>query len=84
MLVYHCWCLEALGLSVTHINEYGTIFWFKDESRLLFHRIDGPAIEWTDGSKRWYLNDLNYTFDEFIAKTPIPEVEKTRLMLIYA
>jgi hypothetical protein len=33
------------------------------------HREDGPAIEWADGSKAWYLNDKNYTKSEFLEKT---------------
>ncbi len=29
------------------------------------HRTDGPAIEWADGNKRWYLNDKEYTFKNY-------------------
>lgn len=25
------------------------------------HREDGPAIEWNDGSKNWFLNHKEYT-----------------------
>jgi hypothetical protein len=25
------------------------------------HREDGPAVEYVDGTKRWYLNDVQYT-----------------------
>ena len=28
--------------------------WRNDEGRR--HRLDGPAIEWTDGDKEWWLN----------------------------
>ena len=31
----------------------GSVCWYKDD---LFHRLDGPAIEWTNGRKKWYLN----------------------------
>jgi len=34
------------------INEYGSSY-YKD-GRL--HRTDGPAVEWYDGEKWWYLN----------------------------
>ena len=29
------------------------------------HREDGPAIEWINGIKYWYLNDINYTEDQY-------------------
>ena len=29
------------------------------------HREDGPAVEYSNGSKRWYLNDQQYTEQEF-------------------
>lgn len=32
-------------------------FWFKEGK---CHREDGPAVEWTDGSKSWYLEDKLY------------------------
>lgn len=33
-------------------NEYGT-FWTKDG---VYHREDGPAMEYTDGTKIWWIN----------------------------
>lgn len=39
-----------------HIDEYGTKFYFADREMTILHREDGPAIEWADGSKAWYLN----------------------------
>jgi len=32
---------------------HGVNYWFKDDQ---FHREDGPAIEWNDGTQFWYLN----------------------------
>jgi len=40
----------------------GSEFWFKDGKP---HREDGPAIEWTDGSKFWYVNGNELTEEEF-------------------
>jgi len=37
------------------IDDNGNIFWHKWET-IKLHREDGPAIEWNDGSKWWYLN----------------------------
>jgi hypothetical protein len=30
------------------------------------HRIDGPAIEYASGHAFWYLNDKEYSFEEYI------------------
>jgi len=38
----------------TEINSDGIRFWKNADGKL--HREDGPAIEYTDGSKSWYLN----------------------------
>ena len=29
------------------------------------HREDGPAIEWANGNKWWYLNDKEYSEEEW-------------------
>jgi antitoxin component YwqK of YwqJK toxin-antitoxin module len=39
----------------TTIINYGK-FYYKDAKMEILHREDGPAIEWADGSKSWYLN----------------------------
>ena len=39
------------------ITEDGNKFYFSDKEMEIRHREDGPAIEWTDGGKEWYLND---------------------------
>ena len=39
-----------------HIDEYDTKFYFADREMTTLHREDGPAIEWADGSKSWWLN----------------------------
>ena len=36
-------------------NSYGT-YYYKDEDCTIYHREDGPAIEYADGDKSWYLN----------------------------
>ena len=33
------------------------------------HRVDGPATEWANGRKRWFLNDKEYTEEEFLKST---------------
>ena len=38
---------------VLEIDEYGNKFRYLND---MFHREDGPAVEYSDGSKYWYLN----------------------------
>ena len=35
------------------INKDGR-FWYNDEGKL--HKDNGPAAEWSDGTKEWFLN----------------------------
>jgi hypothetical protein len=37
------------------VDEYGTKSWWVDGKR---HRFDGPAIDWSDGYKAWYINNI--------------------------
>jgi hypothetical protein len=56
---------------VTVDNE-GTICWYQNGLR---HRLDGPAIEWADGDKSWYIEDEKYTEAEFSQKmNPVKEL----------
>ena len=36
------------------VDEEGTILWYNKSNKL--HREDGPAVEYADGYKAWYLN----------------------------
>jgi len=36
-------------------DEFGTKYWYNKEG--LYHREDGPAIEYSDGSNAWYINN---------------------------
>ena len=39
------------------INAYGTKEWRLNGQ---LHRTDGPAIEWANGTKVWYLHGIRY------------------------
>jgi hypothetical protein len=39
-----------------HINEYGYKCYFSDRNMKIRHREDGPAVEFADGYKEWYIN----------------------------
>ena len=43
------------------VDEHGNIFYFNELVQL--HREDGPAIEYADGSKAWYINDKRHRED---------------------
>jgi hypothetical protein len=45
------------------INELGSKLYYKDKAMTILHREDGPAIEWWDGSKSWYLNGKRHRED---------------------
>ena len=37
------------------VDDNGDISWFNESNQL--HREEGPAVEYSDGEKRWYRND---------------------------
>jgi len=39
-----------------HIDTDGNKFYHKDREMTILHRLDGPAVEYVDGSKAWYVN----------------------------
>jgi hypothetical protein len=43
------------------ISNFGTKRWYND--RWEFHREDGPAIEFNDGSKSWFINGKLHRLD---------------------
>jgi hypothetical protein len=50
-------------MKITRI-EYPSIIEWRNENGLL-HREDGPAIEYLNGDKEWYLNGMEHTEQEF-------------------
>jgi len=55
------------------INKSGYKVWYKDG---LKHREDGPAIEWKNGDKKWWLNNVQYTKQEWIIATRKIKIER--------
>ena len=49
------------------MDSEGTMRWY-DLKTSKYHRVDGPAIEYADGDKYWYLDGVEYTESEFNAK----------------
>ena len=41
----------------------GDIFYYKDPGKTILHRLDGPAIEWANGAKEWFVNGELHRLD---------------------
>ena len=39
------------------VGDSGTTRWYKDAKMSILHRVGGPAMEYADGDKSWWLND---------------------------
>jgi hypothetical protein len=46
-----------------HIYEDGNEFYYKDREMKIRHRLDGPAIKWSDGGKFWLVDDKFHRLD---------------------
>ena len=49
---------------IVEVDKYGTRRWYNESKQL--HRTDGPAVEFPNGSKSWYLNGVLITENEFL------------------
>ena len=45
------------------IDENGDKFYYSDKEMTVRHREDGPAFEYSDGSKLWYINGERHCED---------------------
>jgi len=45
------------------IDTDGNKFYYKDKAMTIYHRLDGPAIEYTDGHKEWWVNGKKHRLD---------------------
>lgn len=43
------------------VDEDKTISWYNDKGQL--HRLDGPAVEWADGDKEWWVEGKPHRLD---------------------
>ena len=42
---------------INHGSWDDGIYYYKDPNHTILHREDGPAVEYANGDKCWYLND---------------------------
>ena len=54
------WLDRPSNFSGIVIEEDNDKFWYQNG---LFHRADGPAIEWSNGTKMWYQNGQLHRLD---------------------
>jgi len=45
------------------IDRYGDKRYYKDKAMTMLHRTDGPAIEYTNGHKVWYVDNKLHRTD---------------------
>jgi hypothetical protein len=45
------------------VDQRGNKFWRVPYPYLVYHRTGGPAIEWVDGDKWWFLNGEHHRTD---------------------
>jgi hypothetical protein len=50
------------------ISSDGNKFYYKDKKKTIHHRVDGPAIEYVDGYKLWYVDGKRHRLDGPAAK----------------
>ena len=46
---------------ITRTN--GDKYYYKDKAKTILHRLDGPAYEYADGYKEWYVNGKLHRLD---------------------
>ena len=47
------------------VDDYGKQQWYRNNK---LHREDGPAIIYSDGEKKWYLEGKDYREEDYHAK----------------
>ena len=57
-------------------DEEGNCYWQKPDGTL--HRLDGPAIILSDGTKSWYIDDKRYSEEDFKKKIAESEYASTK------
>lgn len=54
------------SVSEPYVDYDGDIIWRNAKGQ--YHRLDGPAWEWPDGYKAWYIDDKKYSEEEWREK----------------
>ena len=62
------------------LDSDGSKFWYLNNK---WHREDGPAVERSNGTKRWFLNDEEVTWQQLF-RNANGDLEKECRILTYA
>jgi hypothetical protein len=65
----------------SYINANNTVTWYNEQDAC--HRVDGPAVIYSNGSAAWYLDGNVYPFKEYLKLAPITDEQKLLLRLQY-
>lgn len=68
-----------MAISKKEITSSGSIVYYHRNGHV--HREDGPAYITTKGYVKYCLHGVEYDFDEWIKRTPIPDEDKVLLIL---
>jgi hypothetical protein len=69
-------------MSEMYIDSDGNKRWRNEYGQL--HRLDGPAVEWADGEKEWWVNgDWCTNFKDFQKAAKLTDNQITILKLKY-
>ena len=61
------WSIPASTCKIeVKVHSNGIKYWYQNGQ---LHRVDGPAIEYSDGSKKWYIEGNELTEEEFLSGT---------------
>jgi len=55
--------MQTYKVTVGCVGCNKTIRWYNDNDKEKLHRLDGPAIEYADGSKSWYVDGKLHRLD---------------------
>ena len=45
------------------IDKNGNKYYYKDRELTILHRTNGHAVEWSDGTKYWYIDGVRHRTD---------------------
>jgi hypothetical protein len=66
----------------SYLHKDGERFWYNSAGER--HRDDGPAIVFTDGTFGWRLYGCQYSLEDWLKLSTIPDEDKMMLRLQYA
>ena len=68
---------------INNSSWYNGTYYYKDPECTILHREDGPAVEYADGDKLYYLNDRNISkikYIEYIKSKSICPAKKSKIL----